>query len=114
MKKLPIALPLIALLSLSLVAFAQGPGGGPGTGGGPSLDAAEEVHLLFMRAEEKLAHDIYLALGEEFHEMVESTIDWRPFSQEDIQAMGFYAWLKSKMMNRDFYSTWIELSKGVD
>ena len=69
MKKLPIALPLIALLSLSLVAFAQGPGGGPGTGGGPSLDAAEEVHLLFMRAEEKLAHNVYLALGAEFPEL---------------------------------------------
>ena len=66
MKTLHIALPLIALLSLSLVAFAQGPGGGPGTGGGPSLDFAEEVHLLFMRAEEKLAHDVYLALGAEF------------------------------------------------
>lgn len=49
MKTLHIALPMIALLSLSLVAFAQGPGGGPGTGGGPSLDSAEEVHLLFMR-----------------------------------------------------------------
>ena len=66
MKTLHIALPMIALLSLSLVAFAQGPGGGPGTGGGPSLDAAEEVHLLFMRAEEKLAHDVYLNLGVKF------------------------------------------------
>lgn len=66
MKTLHIALPMIALLSLSLAAFAQGPGGGSGTGGGPSLDAAEEVHLLFMRAEEKLAHDVYLALGAEF------------------------------------------------
>jgi hypothetical protein len=53
-------------LSFSLAAFAQGPGGGSGTGGGPSLDAAEEAHLLFMRAEEKLAHDVYLALGAEF------------------------------------------------
>lgn len=66
MKTLHIALPMIALLSLSLVAFAQGPGGGPGTGGGPSLDSAEEVHLLFMRAEEKLAHDVYLNLGVKF------------------------------------------------
>ena len=66
MKTLHIAFPMIALLSLTMVSFAKGPGGGTGTGGGPSLDAAEEVHLLFMRAEEKLAHDIYLALGEEF------------------------------------------------
>ena len=57
---------MIALLSLTMVAFAQGPGGGAGKGGGPSLDAAEEVHLLFMRAEEKLAHDVYVTLGAEF------------------------------------------------
>jgi len=66
MKTLYIALPMIALLSLTLVAFAQGPGGGAGAGGGPSLDAAEEVHLLFMRAEEKLAHDVYATLGAKF------------------------------------------------
>jgi hypothetical protein len=66
MKTLYIALSMIVLLSLTLVAFAQGPGGGSGTGGGPSLDAAEEVHLLYMRAEEKLAHDVYLALGAQF------------------------------------------------
>jgi hypothetical protein len=66
MKTLYIALPMIALLSLTVIAFAKGPGGGAGTGGGPSLDAAEEMHLLFMRAEEKLAHDVYLTLGAEF------------------------------------------------
>jgi hypothetical protein len=57
---------MIALLLLALAANAQGPGAGSGTGGGPSLDTAEEVHLLFMRAEEKLAHDVYVALGAEF------------------------------------------------
>jgi hypothetical protein len=66
MKTLYIALSMIVLLSLTMVSFAQGPGGGAGTGGGPSLDAAEEVHLLFMRAEEKLAHDVYVTLGAQF------------------------------------------------
>lgn len=66
MKKLGVALSLIALLSLAPAVFARGPGGSSGAGGGSSLDAAEEVHLLFMRAEEKLAHDVYEALGTEF------------------------------------------------
>jgi hypothetical protein len=66
MKKSGVALSLIALLALAPAAFSQGPARGSGPGGGSSLDAAEEVHLLFMRAEEKLAHDVYLALGAEF------------------------------------------------
>jgi len=75
MKTFRIVLPMIILLSITLVAFARGPGGGVGgggtngTGGGGgriALDAAEEIHLLFMRAEEKLAHDVYEALGREF------------------------------------------------
>jgi hypothetical protein len=77
MKTLRIVLPMILLLSLSLIAFARGPGGGGGGGGNngtagdvsrTTLDAAETVHLLFMRAEEKLAHDVYEALGSEFPE----------------------------------------------
>ena len=64
MKTLHFSLPIIFFLSLSLAAFSQELG--KGTGGGTSLDAAEEAHLLFMRAEEKLAHDVYLTLGEAF------------------------------------------------
>lgn len=33
-------------------------------GGEPSLDAAEETHLIFMREEEKLARDVYLTLAQ--------------------------------------------------
>jgi hypothetical protein len=62
MKTLHIALPLIALLSFSLAAFAQGPGGGSGTGGGPSLDAAAIPLLLALKngalIEELDMHDI--------------------------------------------------------
>lgn len=61
-------LPSITMLSLLLAAFACGSADGrnnpnaekPST----TLDAAEEIHLLFMRAEEKLAHDVYVYFGE--------------------------------------------------
>ena len=59
------ALPMTIILSLCLVAFAQGIGG-RGAAVSPYLDVAEEAHLLYMRTEEKLAHDVYLKLGAEF------------------------------------------------
>jgi hypothetical protein len=50
------------------------------------------------------------ARSEKFQNVVEEAIDWKPFEQEDIQAMGFYAWLKSKMQNRPVYEVWLELA----
>jgi hypothetical protein len=59
-----------SFLYLPQILPAKGPGGGgngPGGGGGGTvLDINEETHLLFMRAEEKLAHDVYSVLGQEF------------------------------------------------
>lgn len=73
MKKLLLPLSMIAVLSIAFVALAKGPdggGSGPGAGGGTTtLDAAEETHLKFMRAEEKLAHDVYYTLGLEFPDL---------------------------------------------
>jgi len=37
-----------------------------GPGAGNTLDINEKIHLLFMRAEEKLAHDVYFVLGEKY------------------------------------------------
>ena len=53
------------------------------------------------------------ASSEQFRAVVEKTIDWQSFEQEDIQAMGFYAWLKSKMQRRPMYDVWLELTMGV-
>ena len=50
--------------------------------------------------------------SKQFNEMVERSIDWRPAEEEDLQAMGFYAWLKSKMQKRDVYEVWLELAVG--
>lgn len=59
-------LTLAVLLGITLLASANGPGGnGPDQEGGTSVfDINEETHLYFMRAEEKLAHDVYSLLGE--------------------------------------------------
>ncbi|WP_295541049.1 DUF2202 domain-containing protein [uncultured Thiohalocapsa sp.] len=51
----------IALCLGSLPAMAKGPGGGP-PAPTPVLSAEEAGTLLWMREEEKLAHDVYVAL----------------------------------------------------
>lgn len=44
----------------------------------------------------------------EFAEKVDEVIERLPGDQEDIQAMTFYCWLKSKMLGRPYYDTLIE------
>lgn len=47
-----------------------------------------------------------------FEERVEGSFQWVPVEQEDIQAMAFYAWLKSKMIKKPFYDTLLDLVSG--
>ena len=61
-----IAFILVAIFCLRFLAAAKGSEGGPNPDPHPSpdpsgvaLDLNEEAHLKFMRAEEKLAHDVY-------------------------------------------------------
>ena len=52
------------VLCFSLFTYAKGPGGPNDLeGSAASLNVNEETHLKFMRAEEKLAHDVYLYLS---------------------------------------------------
>ena len=67
---------ILAALMIATVAVAAGPGGsGPGSGGcGPAglirdlplqdVDATEEADLVYMREEEKLARDVYIAMDD--------------------------------------------------
>lgn len=48
----------------------------------------------------------------EFFERVEGSFDWVEIAQEDLQAMGYYAWLKAKMNKRPFYTVLRELMAG--
>lgn len=42
-------------------------------------------------------------------EMVEEAFDWQPIEQEDLQAITFYAWLKSKWVGQKPYDVLMEL-----
>jgi hypothetical protein len=48
---------------------------------------------------------------EGFKNEILNRIDFVPYEQEDIQAMTFYAWLKSKATQKDFYDTLLGLMK---
>jgi hypothetical protein len=45
-----------------------------------------------------------------FFEEVDTSFVFLPAKQEDLQSMGFYAWLKSKMMKRNYYEVLLELA----
>jgi len=44
-----------------------------------------------------------------FKEKIETSIVWRPKEEEDLQAMIFYSWLRSKVNKADFYESVLEV-----
>jgi len=48
-----------------------------------------------------------------FLERVEHSFDWVDKEREDLQAMSYYAWLKSKMTDKDFYEVIISLIQNT-
>ena len=44
-----------------------------------------------------------------FLEKIESSFDWLPLATEDIFAISFYAWLKSKIQNKPLYTVTLDL-----
>ncbi len=49
------------------------------------------------------------AADKAFSTKVDRAFRFLPVEQEDLQAMSFYAWLKSKMLKRDYYPVLLEL-----
>ncbi len=47
-----------------------------------------------------------------FEDKIEYSFEWLPMEEEDIQAMSFYAWLKSKITKKDYYEVLLLLVKG--
>ena len=47
-----------------------------------------------------------------FLQQVEESLDFGPADQEDLPSMSFYAWLKSKMVQRKYYDVLLELAEG--
>lgn len=50
------------------------------------------------------------ATTETFYNKVESSFQWLPVEQEDLQAVMFYAWLKSRMFNKTAYEVLLDLT----
>jgi hypothetical protein len=48
----------------------------------------------------------------DFAQKVEDSFDWVGAKQEDLQAMSYYAWLKAKMLNDNYYSILLALMKA--
>lgn len=48
--------------------------------------------------------------SKKFKSQVEKAIEWKPLQQEDIFLSSFYAWLKSKMEDRNLYEVTLELA----
>ena len=44
-----------------------------------------------------------------FKKKIEVTLEWLPKEEEDLQAMIFYSWLRSKVNRADFYSSVLEV-----
>jgi hypothetical protein len=61
--------------------------------------------LVFVKFIEKL--DVLSA--NELEQMVDNAFDFAPFEQEDLQAMTFYAWLKSKWAGQEAYQVLMNL-----
>jgi hypothetical protein len=43
-------------------------------------------------------------------EIVDNSLQFLPFEEEDLQAVSFYAWLKSKMTKKGYYETLLALT----
>jgi hypothetical protein len=69
------------------------------------------VFLGLMKEVIKRPHQVQ---SESFLQRVESSFDWVEKEREDLQAMSYYAWLKSKMNRQDFYTVMLELIRNID
>ncbi|GAB2535292.1 hypothetical protein [Rufibacter soli] len=54
-----------------------------------------------------------MATRKDFFQQVEESLDFVPPEHEDLQAMSFYAWLKSKMLGRKYYEVLLELAHAA-
>lgn len=58
---------------------------------------------VFLGLIKRIIKNPLIADSEEFLNLVESSFTWVDIGQEDLQAVSYYAWLKSKMTKQKFY-----------
>lgn len=63
----------------------------------------------FLTLLNRLNNNPFLATTPEFSKLVSNSFDFVPKEMEDLQAMTFYAWLKAKMLNKNYYDIVVEM-----
>lgn len=64
----------------------------------------------FLNLVEQLVLQPNLAQRRAFLEKVDATLEFAPLEREDLQAISFFSWLKSKMVNKPYYDVLLELA----
>ena len=54
----------------------------------------------------------YWVATKEYYDYVDKTLERWPVEKEDLQAMAFYCWLKSKMIKKSYYYALVETVNG--
>jgi len=72
-------------------------------------DIGEKRVLVFMNLIKAYYENSDIVTSEDFKNRVENSFDWIGREQEDIFVMSFYAWLKSKMEEKNLYEVTLEL-----
>jgi hypothetical protein len=70
--------------------------------------------LVFLQLCRKLFLNPHDAKTPEFYSHVDTSFDWIPMQQEDLQAVMYYAWFKSKMTEQAAYETLLNLTRNID
>jgi hypothetical protein len=68
--------------------------------------------VIFLRLIKMVIVNPNLVTTTDFAQKVEDSFDWVGAKQEDLQAMSYYAWLKAKMLNDNYYSILLALMKA--
>lgn len=63
----------------------------------------------FMQTIKKIINNPNIVKDKDFADSVISTMVTMPSEQEDLQAMTFYSWLKSKIQNKPFYAVLLDV-----
>lgn len=70
-----------------------------------------QVYVQFIK---QLLHNPASVTQEDFFQQVDKSFIFLPAKQEDLQSMGFYAWLKSKMVKRKYYEVLLEIASASE
>lgn len=73
----------------------------------------EKYHrvVTFLRLIKQIIQQPSIIGSEAFMQQIDHSFEWKTIVEEDLQAMGYYAWLKSKNIQESYYQTQLNLVK---